>query len=76
MRFEDDVALHGDIELARVLIDKSWCHKRDDGTERPSSMAFVDSLNEASCFILSETDLNLIARVCSHYRRASMMNAK
>jgi hypothetical protein len=28
----------------------------------PSSVAFLDSLNEASCFILAETDLNLIAR--------------
>ncbi len=61
MPFEDDVALQGDIELARVLIDKNWWTKKDDGTERPSSIAFLDSLNEASCFILSETDLELLA---------------
>jgi hypothetical protein len=61
MPFEDDVALQGDIELARVLIDRNWCTRKDDGTERPSSMAFLDSLNEASCFILAETDISLIA---------------
>jgi len=61
MPFEDDVALQGDIEVVRVLIDRSWCARKDDGTERPSSVAFLDSINQASCFILSETDLALIA---------------
>jgi hypothetical protein len=61
MPFNDDVALQGDIEIARVLVDRNWCTERHDGTERPSSVAFLDSLNEASCFILAETNLNLIA---------------
>jgi hypothetical protein len=60
MPFEDDVALRGDIEVVRVLVDRSWCTPKGDGTERPSSVAFLDSLNEASCFILEETDLKLI----------------
>jgi len=61
MPFEDDCALAGDIEIVRVLVDRSWCTKNDDGTERPSSIAFLDSLNEVSCFILNETNLSLIA---------------
>jgi hypothetical protein len=61
MPFEDDVALQGEVEIVRVLVNSSWCTQRPDGTERPSSVAFVDSSNEASCFILAETDLGLIA---------------
>jgi hypothetical protein len=61
MPFEDDVALQGDVEIVRVLVNTSWCAGKSDGVERPSSAAFVDSSNEASCFILAETDLKLIA---------------
>jgi len=61
MPYEDDVALHGEVEILRVLVNSSWCAQKDDGAERPSSAAFVDSSNEASCFILAETDLDLIA---------------
>jgi hypothetical protein len=35
--------------------------REEDGSERPSSAAFMDSLNEASCFLLAETNLALIA---------------
>src|SRR2546422_7798445 len=61
MPFCDDVALQGDIELGRVLVDRNWYTLRDDGSERPTSAAFIDSSNETSCFIIAETDLNLIA---------------
>jgi hypothetical protein len=57
MPFDDDASLVGDIELVRVLVDKNWYGKRDDGSERPSSAAFSDSNNENSCFLLAETDL-------------------
>jgi len=62
MPFEDDADLRGDIELARVLVDRNWCTRREDDSERPSSAAFVDSINEASCFVLAETDLAALAR--------------
>jgi len=59
---DDDVSLQGEaVELVRVLVDRNWIALRDDGTERPSSGAFVESTNEASCFILAETNLQLIA---------------
>lgn len=61
MPFDDDATLVGDIELVRVLVDKNWYGKREDGSERPSSAAFMDSINEASCFLLAETNLALIA---------------
>jgi hypothetical protein len=61
MPFDDDASLVGDIELVRVLVDRNWYGKREDGSERPSSAAFMDSLNEASCFLLAETNLALIA---------------
>ncbi len=61
MPFEDDAALAGDIELVRVLVDKNWYGVREDGSERASSAAFTDSINENSCFILAETDLAAIA---------------
>jgi len=61
MPFDDDVSLVGDIELVRVLIDKNWYGKREDGSERPSKAAFIDSNNENSCFLLAETDIALIA---------------
>jgi hypothetical protein len=61
MPFDDDASLVGDIELVRVLIDKNWYGKRDDGSERASSAAFTESNNENSCFVLAETDLALIA---------------
>jgi hypothetical protein len=58
----DDESLRGqEVELVRVLVDRAWLTSRDDGTERPSSAAFTESTNEASCFILAETDLNQIA---------------
>ena len=60
MPFDDDVSLVGDIELVRVLIDKNWYGKREDGSERPSKAAFIDSNNENSCFLVAETDLALI----------------
>jgi hypothetical protein len=61
MPFDDDVALVGDIELVRVLVDKNWYGQREDGSERASSAAFTESNNENSCFIIAETDLALIA---------------
>ena len=61
MPFEDDGSLVGDIELLRVLVDRNWYGTREDGSERASSAAFVDSINENSCFLLAETDLALIA---------------
>jgi hypothetical protein len=61
MPFEDDGSLVGDIELVRVLVDKNWYGKREDGSERPSKAAFIDSNNENSCFLMAETDLTLIA---------------
>ena len=61
MCFEDDGALQGDIELVRVLVSRDWCTTREDGSERPSSAAFLESTNQASCFILGETNLELIA---------------
>jgi hypothetical protein len=60
MPFDDDVSLVGDIELVRVLIDKNWYGTREDGSERPSKAAFIDSNNENSCFLVAETDLALI----------------
>jgi hypothetical protein len=60
MPFDDDASLVGDIELVRVLVDKNWFGKREDGSERPSKAAFIDSNNENSCFLLAETDLTLI----------------
>jgi hypothetical protein len=61
MPFDDDASLVGDIELVRVLVDKNWYGKREDGSERASSAAFTESNNENSCFLLAETDLALIA---------------
>jgi len=61
MPFEDDAELDGDIELARVLVHRDWCTLRDDGSERPSSAAFLESTNKCSCFVLAETDLAAIA---------------
>ncbi len=61
MPFEDDASLVGGIELVRVLADRNWFGKRDDGSERASSAAFADSNNETSCFLVAETDLTLIA---------------
>lgn len=61
MPFDDDVSLVGDIELVRVLVDKNWYGTREDGSERASSAAFTESNNENSCFLLTETDLTLIA---------------
>jgi hypothetical protein len=62
MPFEDDDAIQGDTEIVRVLVNSGWCAKRPDGTERPSSGAFVESTNECSAFVLAETDLTLLAR--------------
>jgi len=61
MPFDDDASLVGDIELVRVLVDKNWYGKRDDGSERASSAAFTESNNENSCFLLAETNLVLVA---------------
>ena len=61
MPFDDDASLVGDVELVRVLVDKNWYGKRDDGSERASKAAFIDSRNENSCFVLKETDFALIA---------------
>ena len=61
MPFEDDATLEGDLELLRVLVDRNWITTREDGSECPSSAAFVDSLNESSCFLLNETDLHVLA---------------
>jgi hypothetical protein len=61
MPFDDDLSLVGDIELVRVLVDRNWYGKREDGSERASKAAFIDSSNENSCFLLAETDLALIA---------------
>jgi len=58
---DDDELLQGDLELVRVLVDRAWVTQREDGSERPSSVAFLDSNNETSCFILAETDMALVA---------------
>jgi hypothetical protein len=58
--FEDDRSLVGGTKLLRVLIDKNWCALNQDGSERASSAAFLESTNEASCFVIDETDLSLI----------------
>jgi hypothetical protein len=58
----DDESLRGpEVELVRALVHPAWLARRDDGSERPSSGAFVESTNQASCFILAETDLKQIA---------------
>ena len=61
MPFDDDALIVGDIELLRVLVDKNWYGKRDDGSERPSSAAFAESNNECSCFLVDEMDLAAIS---------------
>src|SRR5277367_2490804 len=61
MPFEDDGSLVGDIELLRVLVDRNWYGTREDGSERASSAAFIESNNENSCFLLAETNLALVA---------------
>jgi hypothetical protein len=61
MPFDDDASLVGGIELVRVLVDRNWFGKRDDGSERASSAAFTESNNENSCFLLAETNLALVA---------------
>ncbi len=61
MPFEDDGSLVGDVELLRVLVDRNWYGTREDGSERASSAAFIESNNENSCFLLAETSLALVA---------------
>jgi hypothetical protein len=61
MPFDDDASLVGEIELIRVLVDKNWYGKREDGSDRASSAAFTESNNENSCFLLAETDIAIIA---------------
>ncbi len=60
---DDDGTLQGEeVELVRVLVDRAWIASRDDGTLRPSSAAFVESeTNEASCFVMAETNLEMLA---------------
>lgn len=62
MPFEDDGTIQGDTEIVRVLVNSGWCAKRPDGTDRPSSGAFVESNNECSAFILAEVDLALLTQ--------------
>lgn len=60
MPFVDDPNIGDDVLLVRVLRHHSWAHPPDAPT-RPSSVAFLDSNGENSCFIAAEADFFALA---------------
>jgi len=60
MPFVDDFNIANDVVLVRVLRYPSWAHPKEQPT-RPSSIAFLDSNGENSCFIALEADFAQLA---------------
>jgi hypothetical protein len=56
----DDRSIADDVVLVRVLRYASWAHPKEQPT-RPSSIAFLDSNGENSCFIAAEADFARLA---------------
>lgn len=60
LAIDDRQSIPNETVLLRVLIAPNWWHPRDF-PQRPSSLAFLDSNRENSCFILEEANLEALA---------------
>jgi|SRR5882724_5652355 len=56
----DDLSIADDLVLVRVLRYPSWAYPKEQPT-RPSSVAFLDSNGENSCFIATEADFGQLS---------------